>query len=121
MTEKYYLSSLDSARLKPVRECELTGCVRFRSGKEAALVKVFPGVVGQDFGVVDDLEHLVVTNRHEGEGLFPITSFPCFVFVCRPLVPNIEEAGELDASDVEIIGWGELYRSRADAEGGVFR
>jgi hypothetical protein len=68
-----------------------------------------------------DLEEVVLTSRHEGEPLPPAArSFPCFVFVCRPLVDDVQGRDAIDKDEVEIIGWGELYRTRSDADNHVF-
>jgi hypothetical protein len=116
----YYLSSLDSHRFSPTRECVFIKRLRFGTGKECALVHLSPGVVGQEYGSLEDLEFFVLANRHEGESLFSIKSFPCFVFISRPLVDNVKNFDEISSDDVEIIAWGELYRSKYDADNHVF-
>jgi hypothetical protein len=92
----------------------------FRSRKECALVQLSPGVIGREFGAVNDLELFIIAPRHEGWGLSPIREFPCFVFICRLLIDNVENKQEIDKNDVEIVGWGELYRTREDAQNHVF-
>jgi len=84
------------------------------------LVRLSPKVIGQEYGLVEDLELFVLVNRHDGETLFSIKSFPCFVFITRPLVDNIQNFDEISNDDVEIIAWGELYRSKHDADNHVF-
>lgn len=114
--EVYYLSSLESERLAPVRECKVLFRTQFTSGKECLVVKVQPEIVAQEFGT-PVLDTLVLVSRHEGEGLSPIGRFPCFVFVCRNLRSgHYIQTEPLERSDLEIIGWGELYRTSLDAE-----
>jgi len=120
MAETYFLSSLDSTKFSATRECVFQKRLRFRTGKECVLVKVDPLVIGQDYGVGEDIDLFVLTNRHEGHGLFPIKEFPCFVFIARPLIGDIESRDEIDKEDVEIVAWGELYRTKADADNHVF-
>jgi len=117
---RYFLSSLDSSRFEPVRECELLKQLWFDTGKKCALVKLNPPVIGQDFNVGADIESVVLANRHEGATLFPIDEFPCFVVIARPLKPGLEDRDTITMDDLQIIGSGELYRSRGDAENHSF-
>lgn len=115
-----YLSSLESTRFEPVRDCRLVKQLSFGTGKQCALMKINPPVVGQDFNERADIDTVLIANRHEGETLFPINEFPCFVFICRPLIKGIEGRETVAKDEVEIIGWGELYRSRSDALNHIF-
>lgn len=118
--DTYYLSSLESVRFEPVRECRLSMKLTFDTGKECALVRLSPPVVGQPWGLSEDIEHFVLANRHDGERLFPISEFPCFVHIARLTAKPIGQGGTISASDLETVAWGELYRTRSDAENHVF-
>lgn len=115
-----YLSSLDSVRFAAVRECLLTRQLALDTGKQCALVSINPAVLGQEFNQVSDVDQVLLVNRHEGATLFPINEFPCFVFICRLLVDGVDARETLTKSEIEVIGWGELYRSRGDAENHTF-
>ncbi len=119
-TETYFLSSLESARFGVPRECVFVKRLRFQTGKECILARINPPVIGQDFGVADDIDLVLLSNRHEGEGPSPIKEFPCFVFIARPLSADVERRAEIAREDVQVIAWGELYRTKADAERHVF-
>jgi hypothetical protein len=119
-TETYFLSSLESTKFSVTRECVFQKRLRFRTGKECVLVKVTPPVIGQEYGIGEDIDFFVITNRHEGMGLSPIKEFPCFVFIARPLIDDIEAREEIGKEDVEVVAWGELYRTKADADQHVF-
>ena len=118
--EAYYLSSLDSTKFGVTRVCVFQKRLRFQTGKECALVKVGPPVIGQDYGLVEDIDLFLIANRHEGEGLSPVKECSCFVFIARPLIDDIEIRDEIAKEDVEIVAWGELYRTKADADQHVF-
>ncbi len=79
----YFLSSLDSIRFEPVRECHIIRRMSFPSGNECALIRLVPPVNGQPWGAIGDMHYFVLANRHEGEHLFPISGFPCFVHVAH--------------------------------------
>jgi hypothetical protein len=115
-----YLSSLDSVRFASVRECVLIRQLALDTGKQCALMSINPPVLGQEFNRVSDIDRVLLVNRHEGATLFPINEFPCFVFICRPLIEGVDARETVTKSEIEIIGWGELYRSRGDAANHTF-
>lgn len=118
--EIYYLSSLDSRRFAPVRECRVVGALVFDTGKEALVAKVQPPVIGQDFNRPDDIDSVILAARHEGASLDPVSEFPCFVFITIS-AQGYALSSPIRADDLTIIGWGELYRTYHDAENHVFR
>ena len=120
MAETYFLSSLDSTRFEVTRRCTVMTRVYFDTGKECLVVKVDIPVLRQDFNLAEDMDTLILTNRFEGEAFSINIKFPCFVFIARVLIQNIETKTGIDKGDVEIIGWGELYRTRHDADHHVF-
>lgn len=74
--EVYYLSSLDSVRFEPVRECRFERLLTFDSGKVAAEARLSPAVIGQDFGRGDDVDTVILAPRHEGDRSTPSPSSP---------------------------------------------
>ena len=120
MEKTYYLSSLDSKKFKVTRECKSIKQLRFDSGKNCMLVKISPPVIGQDYGLGTDIEKFILTNRHEGENINSIKTFPFFVFIARPLINDIELRDKISIQDVEVVAWGELYRTKHDADNNVF-
>jgi len=84
-------------------------------------VKLDPPVIGQPWGLGGVvLEFFVLANRHEGAHLLPITEFPCFVHIARPLSDDVMHKDIVSASELQTVAWGELYRSHQDAENHVF-
>lgn len=118
--EVYFLSSLDSARFEPVRECRLRRQLTFDSGKVAVEARLRPAVIGQDFNRGSDIETVILSARHENASLDPVNEFPCFVFITIPRAEHDVLKSPIHADDLEIIGWGELYRTREDAERHAF-
>lgn len=91
----------------------------FDTGKECAVVKLDPPVLGQPWGL-EDLEFFILVNRHEGERLFPIREFPCFVHIARPLNDEVMQKDIVSASELQTVAWGELYRTYDDAKSHTF-
>lgn len=115
-----YLSSLESVLFSDVRRCEIIRLLRFATDKECALVRLSPGVVGQPWGIAEDLSVFVIAPRHAGHGLAPIVSFPCFVHLARILDPRVEHVDMISRDQVQSIAWCELYRTESDAKNHVF-
>ena len=116
----YYLSSLDSIRFGTVRECRFERLLTFDSGKLAAEATLVPGVLGQDFNRSSDIDTVILSTRHEGASIDPVTEFPCFVFIALPRLGSASLESPVRADDLEVIGWGELYRMPEDAERHAF-
>jgi hypothetical protein len=118
--ELYYLSSLESLRLAPVRECRFERSLTFDTGKPAVQASLVPGVIGQDLNRGPDIDTVVLAARHEGFGIDPVTEVPCFVFVAVARSESDVLESPIRSDDLIIIGWGELYRTRDDAERQLF-
>jgi len=116
----YYLSSLESVIFESTRRCRFIKKLKFDTGKECALVEIEPPVIGEQFGIRDDIKYVVLANRHEGSLLFPINEFPCFVFITRPLLDDIFDIEVITKDDLQIMAWGELYKTASDADNHVF-
>lgn len=114
--ETYFLSSLDSTRFEPVRECHVKRALAFDTGKIAVDVTLSPPVVGQDFNRGLDIDTVILSCRYEGATIDPVDEFPCFVFITVPRTAEYALQSPIRSDDLEIIGWGELYRTREDAE-----
>ena len=113
----YYLSSMESVSFAETRECQFIKVLSFDTGKQCVLAWVDPPVIGQPYGLGGkDLDLLLLASRHEGELLHPVSNFPCFVFICRPLVDSLAERDQIRKEDLAIIGRGEIYRTRHDAD-----
>ena len=118
--EIYFLSSLDSEIFESTRKCIFLKMIRFDTGKECVLAEIDPPVIGQHFDVGEDIKYVFLSNRHEGGTLSTIQEFPCFVFIARPLADDVCERAIITKDDLQIMAWGELYRSKSDADDHVF-
>ena len=120
MIIRYYLSSLESHALETVRVCNIVSIKHFPSGKECAVADLDTPIAGIIFGLTFDVTEIILAARHEGDRLSDIREFPCFVHVARPLVSDIQKNDIVAFSDLENLAWGELYRTRYDAQNHVF-
>lgn len=110
-----YLSSLESRRFESVRECRFTRVLEFDNGKPCALVSLIPGVVSQDFNVPGGIDQFVIATRHNGASLSPVDRFPCFIHIAIPREGCDDGAEKISPDSVQVIAWGELYRTAEDA------
>lgn len=114
--ECYYLSSLESVILEEPRKCCFVKKITFDTGKEAIIASIEPAIQR----LVNDkwllLDHIILTALHEGYGLSPITSFPCFVYVAfLKDVDSLLYIEEISKSETEVLGRAEIYRNELDA------
>ena len=115
----YYLSSLDSVRFEPVRECRFVRLLTFDTGKEAVEAQISPGVIGQEFNR-SDFDTVILTPRHAGVTINPVSEFPCFVHIAITRIVDLRIQSPIRADDLYNIAWGDLYRTRGDAERHAF-
>jgi hypothetical protein len=118
--EIYYLSSLESTRFETVRQCRIIDVLNFDTGKSAAVARIEPPVIGQDFNRSADVDVVILAPRHEGSSIDPVSEFPCFVFIAISKEEHRLQS-PIRSDDLEVIGWGELYRTFGDAKGHVFK
>ena len=109
--KKYYMSSFDYSDYEKVRKCTFIRKMAFDTGNECVWVKLKPAVSGDPCGVVGEVEDFVLASRHDGHYLFPISSFPCFIHVLRPMRDDVMEKDVVSAKDFESVAWAELYRT----------
>lgn len=48
--------------------------------------------------------------------LLVVVSFPFFVFIARALNDNIQDSEVISKDNLQIVAWGELYRTKEDAD-----
>lgn len=111
----FFLASSEGYGLEEPRACSRLQRIPGRSGDDFLLVKVDPPITGQQYGLgAQDIDRLVLAVRHEGASLFSISSWPVFVHVAR-LLRCPREGDTLTTSDLEEIGWAEIYETEEDA------
>jgi len=110
-----YLSSLESIQFEPVRECRIVDFMTFDVGKVVAVASLRPGFPGQDFGIGEDIDTVYLTARFEGASIDRIDKFPYFVFIAIPSGRKVMLSSPIRKDDLQVIAWGELYRTFDDA------
>ena len=119
--EKYFLSSLEDQSFENPRECILQKKIFFDTGKECFIACINPPQVGQIYGLGgEDIKYLFLSARHQGNDISDIQEFPCFVHILIPVNKDVLKKDVLAKEDFHHISWGELYRTKEDAENHVF-
>lgn len=115
MSEVYYLSSLESEALSPVRKLHVIKRLQFRNtGKECLWVEVEEPMFRQEGFRSREFTRIVLSSRHEGDELPPEGKMPCFVHVATFRREDFTPEEEISVEDLLVIGWGEIYPT-ADA------
>lgn len=63
-----------------------------------------------------DVYKLLIATKVKDHSLYPITSWPCPVYVCRLLHESVASGTEFTANDVQLIAWAMLFRTLGEAE-----
>jgi len=62
-----------------------------------------------------ELELVIVAARLKEGSLFPVRSWPVYVYVARSLIGNPELRDTMTSDEFKLIAWAELYPSEQDA------
>jgi hypothetical protein len=80
------------------------------------LVGIDPPLIGQQFGMGSlDICDLILSTRHQGYTLFPVTEWPSHVYVSRILDESILGTSYIDTEKVELIAWGLIFPTAEEA------
>ncbi|WP_027729211.1 hypothetical protein [Treponema sp. C6A8] len=118
--EKYFLSSLENKQLSYVRECEYIRSIKFKTGKNAVIVKLNEPLQWSDSEGFHGSDYAIVTARHEGYDVIEPIYFPTFVYVTVLKEKDYDFVEEIENDDLLIIGIGELYETYEKAKYHVF-
>lgn len=112
----FFLDLTEAANLAELRACYARDRLKDNSRDDYMLVNVDPPIFGQKYGMGGkEISHVLLATRHRGYTLFPVTEWPAFVYVTRILDESILATKSFTANQVELISWGVLYRSEAEA------
>lgn len=109
----FYLASSDvtpDSDLARPRRCWRLRRLATDTRDDLLLVRIAPPLPGQAFGLGDrEIDQLLLAARHKGFSLFPISTWPVYVHVARPLVDDIEFRDKLNTRELHSFAWAELY------------
>lgn len=80
------------------------------------LIDIDPALDGQRFDLgAGDITQLIISARHRGQTLYPISEWPFFVYIARILDKAVLRSHAFKREEVELIAWGTLFRTREEA------
>lgn len=102
--------------LATLRACLVRARVQDVIRDDHMLIEVTPPVIGQPYGLGNrDITELIISARYQGSTLFPITEWPCHVYIARVLDQNVIESLTFSKEQVEVIAWGRIFRTVEEA------
>jgi hypothetical protein len=111
----FYLASTEGYNMQEPKRCWRIRRIGTDKRDDLLLLKIDPPLLGQRYGLQGrDVDQVLVATRHEGDSLFPITQWPVYVHVARPLV-DITGLDKIQSNQLESIAWAELYQTEQDA------
>jgi len=121
MTPDFYLSTAaEYGGLAVPRACQIEARLSDKVRNDHLLVRIDPPLVGQGFGLGSrDIEQLVLTAIFEGSALCPINAWPAHVYVARILDESIVTTRTINSGQVQVIAWGMLSRTLAEATASI--
>ena len=115
----FFMSAAGEMRgdLAAVRACWVKGRLRDNVRDDYMLIRIEPALLNQDYDLpLCKADMLIIATRYRGFTLFPVTEWPSHVYIVRMLDDAILEKMTFVADQVEIIGWGMIFRTAEEAE-----
>lgn len=115
---RLYLNSLEDDEFSHTRECQILRSITLSNGKDALIVRVDPPVIGQYFDQGTDVSVFALVARSEGQSVTHIRHYPCSVHIAKLRRSDRLYTNDppINVSDLYVVAWGDLYRTRDDAE-----
>lgn len=112
----FFLSSSESYKLRNPIACFKRKRLFGKHPDGYLLCDIKPSLVGQHYGMGgNNIKQIILTSRHQGHTIFPITEWPVYVHVSIPLTDlNIKE--NIEKIDIKSIAWAELYKNKEEAK-----
>jgi hypothetical protein len=116
-TPDFYLSSAGEYEpLASPRACWQRARLRDKARDDYMLIDIEPPLEDQRFGPkLSEIGQLIISSRHVGQTLYPVSEWPSFVYVARILDNGVLESRGFSRDQVEVIAWGVLFPRREDA------
>jgi len=74
------------------------------------LIEIEPPLIGQGFGLGgNNITQLIISTRHQGYTLYPITEWPSHVYVTRILDEAVLQTLSFAKIQVEVIAWAMIF------------
>ncbi len=108
-TDSFLLASTEGPRRGQPWTCRPLGRLAWHSRDDLMLVAVTPPMSPEVFAASpkkEPLSELVIASRGEGDTLFPINSWPMFVYVCVILNDKFKTTGRAGDNDLRLADWG---------------
>lgn len=113
----FYLTSSEGYGLDEIRDCYKERRLMNGHPDGYMLCEIDPPIVGQPYGLGGhELHGIVIASRHSGYSIFSIDDWPAYVHVALLARSDSDTTFVIADSDIESIGWAELYESSAAAK-----
>lgn len=110
----FYLTSSEGYNLEEIRACYKQKRLMGNHPDGYMLCEIVPPILGQPYGLGgQDINEIVIASRHVGYSVFKINEWPCYVHVARLMEEIPDNKFAIIESDIESIGWAEIYESSA--------
>jgi len=115
--QHFFLSAAgESIELAKPRECWEIKRMRDAVRDDYMLISMEPPYRESQGIGYRDIYQLVIAARFKGYSLYPITEWPCHVYVFASANPNIDAENEITPDQVRMVAWAMLFRTLAQAE-----
>jgi hypothetical protein len=109
----FYMTSSEDDNFKQLRKCYRVKQIHTSRRDDYLLIQVSPPFIDSKTGDSSDpIDHLIIASRHKGVLLSSIRKWPVAVYVLRSLIDNPDQGDNLKDTELELLGWAEIYPSQ---------
>jgi hypothetical protein len=99
------------------RKCWSVARLTDRARDGYMLVEIHPPVIGQPYGLGDeDIFFILLSSKWQGYSIFPVSHWPCTVYVIRVLDDHVLGVSSFETRQVEMMSWDTIFPTLAQAE-----
>ena len=106
----FYLCSTELRDPYQPRQCTVLKRLRSELRDDMMLIRIAPSLPIYVYNTQEDISTLLIASRFKGDTLFPITTFPLYVYICNLEIDKLTDDGFVKSDCVHIIDWGKIIQ-----------
>ena len=106
----FYLATTELRDPYEPRKCHVIKRLRNELRDDLAWVEVMPSLPREIYDTSEEISQLILSARHQGMSLFPITVWPLPVYICWTKDAVDLQSGFIPSDALTILDWGEIRK-----------
>lgn len=109
--QNFYLATTELRDPYKPRECRVIKRLRNEFRDDLAWVEIMPSLPRETYDTNEDISQLILSAKHQGMSLFPVTEWPLSVYICWFKGSVDLHSGFIPSDVLTILDWGEIRKN----------